>query len=116
MRLWDSRSVSGARALTQAWIAIGSASIVIAAAACHETGTSPPPTPRLHGMFIVSGNDQTGEVGTALTQPVVIKLTDSLGSPLAARVIHFYADVDAPGDSLLTDSLGIASDHWMLPR
>src|SRR5437867_2539413 len=42
-------------------------------------------------LTIVSGNNQTGVAGTALANPLVVKLTDSHGNAVAGQTITFTA-------------------------
>src|SRR6185503_9519495 len=68
--------------------------IQAAVTACAD---DPPTTPRKSGpprppgMVIMSGNDQTGEVGTALPLPLVVRVTDSLGAPVARVMVRFLS-------------------------
>jgi hypothetical protein len=64
-----------------------------------------------------SGNDQTGPAGGALAEPVVVRVTDRSGRPVANQSVAF-----APGSgsgsvtpaSVTTDNQGKASTAWTL--
>ncbi|WKW13204.1 Ig-like domain-containing protein [Pseudogemmatithrix spongiicola] len=51
-----------------------------------------------HALSIVSGNAQTGEGGTTLAQPLVAKVSDALGNPIAGATITWA--VTSGGGSL----------------
>ena len=68
-------------------------------------------------LTIVSGSAQTGATGAALAQPVVAKLTDSFGNPVAATAVAVA--VSAGGGSVTpatgnTDAAGQFSTAWTL--
>ena len=77
------------------------------------TGTNSP-----SNMTIVSGNGQAGLVGTALAQPLVVKVTSSSGTALAGIAVQFTvssgaatvtpatATTDATGQAKATVTLG----------
>jgi len=78
----------------------------------------PPGQPRI---TIVSGNNQTGPVSTALAQPLVVQVLDGAGAPIPAQTVVFAVTQNngllngssAP-KSILTDSLGKAQAVWTL--
>ena len=43
---------------------------------------------RLH-FDVVSGDQQSGDVGTQLAQPLVVKVTDPTGAPVYQQVLNF---------------------------
>src|SRR5438477_693139 len=68
-------------------------------------------------LSVVSGNLQSGVVGTELPQPLVIKATDSKGVVQGGLTVNFR--VTGGGGSMYagtaaTDSKGIAEDYWTL--
>jgi alpha-tubulin suppressor-like RCC1 family protein len=73
--------------------------------------------PRLARVVVVSGALQTGTVGTELPEPVVVRVEDGRGQPMAGQALEF---VVAAGDGLLlqqdarTDAEGLARARWML--
>jgi Regulator of Chromosome Condensation (RCC1) repeat protein len=83
-------------------------------AACSDGPTPPHRAPRRPSLVIVSGDSQTADAGTALPQPVVLKLTDSLGAPAVHHLITSYGAGRVLEDSTFTDAQGIASLHWIL--
>ena len=68
-------------------------------------------------LSVVSGNGQSGVVGTGLPQPLVIKATVSRGVVQGGLTVNFR--VTSGGGSMYagtaaTDSTGIAEDYWTL--
>ena len=68
-------------------------------------------------MELFSGNGQTGSVGTQLTNPFVVKVTDSIGNPVSGVNVTFT--VTAGGGSLTatqaaTDAQGLAASTLIL--
>jgi Glucodextranase, domain B len=70
---------------------------------------------------VVSGNNQTGPVSTALGQPLIVQLLDGLGSPIASQTVIFTVTQNngllngsAGPKSVLTDSNGQAHVAWTL--
>jgi Domain of unknown function (DUF4082)/Invasin, domain 3 len=55
-----------------------------------------------------SGDAQTGTVGTALVQPLVVKVTDSLNNPVAGTTVNFQVSVG--GGTLSTSQVNTAVD------
>lgn len=78
----------------------------------------PPGQPRIS---IVSGNNQTGSVGTALAPPLVVQVLDGAGVPIPAQTVVFAVTQNngllngssAP-KSILTDSSGKGQVTWTL--
>jgi len=68
-------------------------------------------------LTIVSGNAQSGVVGTELLSPLVVTATDSKGKALPGIVVN-YRVTSGGGNvyagSSITDSRGIAADYWTL--
>lgn len=66
---------------------------------------------------VVSGSAQTGTVGDALAQPLVVRVADRFGNPVADAEVIFRPD---PGSgsaspvSVRTDASGLASAQWTL--
>ena len=68
-------------------------------------------------LAIISGNAQTGAAGSALAQPIVAKLTDSFGNPVAAATVTFTVASgggSATPTSGSTDAAGQISTTWTL--
>ena len=57
-------------------------------------------------VSIVSGNSQTGAVGTVLPQPLVVRLTNALGQPVAGVPVVFRVDENSGGLVSGTANLG----------
>ncbi len=82
-----------------------------------------PSGPRL---VVVSGDNQSAVVGTDLPQPIVVRLTDSNGTPLANEIVEFQVTrsdglirstaggVAQIFEQLLTDAQGEARVLWTL--
>lgn len=66
-------------------------------------------------MRVVSGDLQAGIVGTQLGQPLVVRVTDARGRPLAgARVTFLAAGGTTAVGTTHTDADGVAADRWTL--
>lgn len=68
-------------------------------------------------LAIISGDGQTGVVGTQLPQPIVVRVTDTHGNAIANAGVNF--SVTAGGGSVappatLTDATGDAHGTWTL--
>lgn len=66
---------------------------------------------------VVTGNAQAGIVGTALPLPLVVKVTDELGRPVAGQGVGFTVTTgggQAAPASVETDADGRASATWTL--
>ena len=93
--------------------------------------TQPPPPSIGVGVItqslgIVSGNNQTGPIGTPLSQPLVVSLTDSTSHPVPNQTVVFKVtgnngtvNTSAPGSAssalpVTTDANGQAQVVWTL--
>lgn len=68
-------------------------------------------------LEIVSGDGQTAPYGTTLPQPIVVRVTDAFGNPIAGIPVTFKAapgsgSVSAPDPT--TDATGSAGVEWTL--
>ena len=70
---------------------------------------------------IVSGNNQTGAINTALASPLIVELVDAQGGPLANRSVTFkvtrndgFLDSGPRSVTLSSDTLGRAQVTWTL--
>ena len=54
----------------------------------------PPPPPRPTTLNILSGNNQSGEVGNPLAQPFVVGVLDQAGKPLQGTAVTFAVTTD----------------------
>lgn len=86
----------------------------VALSACGDAATAPGREAGKPRIEIVSGNNQTGEVGKALLLPLVVKVLDSFGIPVTGRAVLFSDGRTAFPDSAMTDARGIASMRWTL--
>jgi Bacterial Ig-like domain (group 1) len=68
-------------------------------------------------MQVVSGDGQTGTTGTALANPLSVRVTDANGYPVAGVPVYWKSQIGggtlAPSVTL-TDADGRASAHWTL--
>ena len=70
-----------------------------------------------YGIEEVSGNNQTGTASSALTNPLVVKVTDQDGDPLSGATVAFAVTGgggSASAASVDTDSDGEAETTWTL--
>jgi len=75
-------------------------------------------------IVVVSGNDQLGSIGARLAAPLVVKVVDGAGAPLAARLVTFTVEENngfltgsgqpARTVSVATDAQGRAAADWTL--
>lgn len=85
--------------------------------ACKDSPTENRQTRTLAALDIVAGNDQSGVVGTELANPLVVRVEDTNGQPVAGQLVNFR--VTAGGGSVfaaagLTNASGIVQDRWTL--
>jgi len=84
--------------------------------ACTDGATGPDASAIIR-MSVVSGNNQTGTVGTQLATALVIQAVDGTNTPIPNLLVNF--DVATGGGSAyagssLTNSSGQARDYWIL--
>ncbi|GAC1476973.1 MAG: hypothetical protein NVS1B4_18800 [Gemmatimonadaceae bacterium] len=66
---------------------------------------------------LVSGGGQSGTVGSALKQRVVLRVVDKFGNGTPGARIALLADAGSLSDSaIVTDSSGLARVAWTMPR
>jgi hypothetical protein len=66
-------------------------------------------------LAIVDGDAQTGPVGGQLAEPLVVRVTDTRGRPVAGAQVAFGAEAGAVNPELgNTDADGLASTNWSL--
>jgi hypothetical protein len=68
-------------------------------------------------ISVISGNNQTGDPGTALPLPVSVKVLDRYGNPVMGTMVQFSVKVgsgSAAPASPLTDTKGEATTVWTL--
>lgn len=73
-------------------------------------------TPKASAIAIISGNAQTGVVGSPLTLPLVVKVTDQNGAAMSGVLVNFTASAGATlkSASSTTDANGQATDSLTL--
>ena len=85
-------------------------------AACNEV-TSPRMRSPGVSLVIVSGEGQSGVVGTELAQPVVVKAVDAKGKAEPGMVVNFVVTSGGGrvySGSAITDAQGVAADYWTI--
>jgi adhesin/invasin len=94
---------------------IASCLLLLAATACSGDSTSP--TPVASAITIVSGGAQNATVGTAVGSPIVAKVADQSGNPMAGIIVTFTpsgTSGTASQSQATTDATGSASVNWTL--
>ncbi len=82
------------------------------------TGVVSVPVPQFPArMQITGGEDQTAAAGTALPQPLTVRVLDAAGVPIGGQVVNFR--VVSGGGSVfagaaITDAQGRAAERWTL--
>ncbi len=80
-----------------------------------SAGSSMTPVPAR--MDVVSGNSQTGVVGTQVAGPLVVKVSDMTGAPVVGELVSFRiasGSGSVVAGAAVTDKDGLAQDHWIL--
>jgi len=96
------------------WLTIAAVTV---AASCGGAGTGPSNRPTPAAIVVVAGDKQTGTVGQALPQPLVIKITDQSGAAVAGIAVSWT--ISAGGGSVSaasnqTDGQGQMQATWTL--
>lgn len=97
--------------------AVDSTQVVLAAAGVSLTAQffARPAFPMGAGMDKVSGDNQIAPAGTALPQPLVVRVRTLLGVPLAGVVVHWSSTAGTLGTlTSVTDAQGLAQTGWTL--
>ncbi len=100
-------------------ILVTAAVVLVAASALWFTGCGETTAPRLGPLspLVVSGDGQQGVVGSALSQPLVIKATDSRGRAIKSLLVEFRVTSgggSAAPPSASTNNQGLAQATWTL--
>lgn len=96
---------------------VGMVLLVVAGAACRDDLPTETPTSGEVRFSIVSGDGQRAPAGTELPQPVVVRLEDGRGRPLAGRLVNFVVTKgggDVFAGAAITNEDGLAKDWWTL--
>ena len=103
---------------------VGLALVGLLSLACDGDGPTRPPDPDFDHLTIISGDAQQGRVSEQLTDPFVVRMTDSKGLPIAGatvywRVLEGGGDIPGPppswfGTAATTGEDGIASVFLVL--
>jgi hypothetical protein len=92
--------------------------LVMGLASCGGDLTLPDGSSAGLGLEVLRGNGQSGTVGQALPEPVVVRVATDAGTPMSGRKVAFAdtgggAEGFSP-DTAVTDSKGEALTHWVL--
>lgn len=93
---------------------VGLLAAMVLLASCSSDPTGPPPSYRLE---IVSGSDQIDTVGALLSQPLVVRVSESSGRAGAGQVVVFVlgaASGSVSAESVTTNAQGLAQVRWTL--
>src|SRR3954463_15010868 len=87
------------------------------AAACGGSDLTLPAGTAPANILIFRGNNQEGAPGTMLADSIVVRVTDSAGTPLPGQQVEFSPDaagsaVTSPAAT--TDANGLAGTRWVL--
>jgi hypothetical protein len=69
---------------------------------CNDTPTENEQTQTPASLDIVAGDDQNGVVGTELANPLVVRVEDAHGQPVAGQLVNFR--VTAGGGSVFAEA------------
>lgn len=102
--------------------AIACAALALVASACGREGATTGPSGTTSKDFaanlrLVSGDQQLGAMGSALSQPIVVKVVDAGGQPVTGAAVTF--SVRAGGGSInpaanISDANGLVSSTWTM--
>ena len=102
--------------------AIACTALALAAAACNRDSATTGPSGSTSKDFaanlrLVSGDQQLGAMGSALSQPIVVKVVDAGGQPVTGAAVTF--SVRAGGGSInpaanVSDANGLVSSTWTM--
>ena len=94
---------------------VGALALGVVALGCSGDSSGPAPVP-IPTTVTISGNNQSGMIGTRLAQPVGVTVLDQSGSPMKGVVVSFV--VSAGGGVVAatgtTNALGAATAAWIL--
>lgn len=91
--------------------------VLIACGDDDPTRPTPDPDRLANALEVVSGADQIARVGQQLAQPIVVRVVDLAGEPVAGQAVGFHV---ARGNGAFvagsdtSDENGLASDVWVL--
>jgi hypothetical protein len=92
--------------------------LVVGLASCGGDLTLPGGSAAGLGLEVLRGNGQSGTVGQALPDPVVVRVATDAGTPMSGQRVAFAAPsgsaVEFNPDIAVTDSKGEALTHWVL--
>lgn len=92
--------------------------LIVGLAACGDDLTLPAPTPPSLRLDVLTGNDQTGNVGETLGAPVVVIVRNTALVPIPNRQVVFASTGEGVSAfdpaTAMTDAQGKALTHWRL--
>jgi hypothetical protein len=94
----------------------GAAAAIAEALACSESPVTPGHRVPA-SLDLISGGEQTATVGIELPQPIVIRVADAEGGPVAGQLVNFR--VTSGGGSVfagsaITNDSGVAKERWTI--
>ena len=102
--------------------AIACTALALSAAACNRDSATTGPSGSTSKDFaanlrLVSGDQQLGAMGSALSQPIIVKVVDAGGQPVTGAAVTF--SVRAGGGSInpaanVSDANGLVSSTWTM--
>jgi hypothetical protein len=97
-------------------LALWLASLAIATVSLYCNGDISDPQAHPASIAMVSGDGQTGAVGQSLPEPLVVRIEDAQGRPVAGVGILWKAEGGGSiaESSVLSGSDGLATVHWSL--
>ena len=107
------RSGSGARWASGRVILLFAFAIQLNSCGNESTGPTLIPVPA--SLSVVSGENQSGTVGSELPAPVVVRVLDSAGAPIAGQIVNFRVTSGGGtvfGGAAITNADGKAQERW----
>ena len=84
-------------------------------AGCSKSSTGPSTTPTATTVQVISGSGQTGLIGTALPDPLVVKVLDQFNAPMAGIGTFFNGNIGGTASTPLpTDANGVTQVTFTL--
>lgn len=95
--------------------AAGLAALGALVVACSGDSSGPPPAP-VPTTVTITGNNQSGMIGTALASPITVTVLDQGGDPMKGVAVTFAVTAGGGVVTALdsTDASGVASATWVL--
>lgn len=111
------KSLMVSRGIQARWLA-GLLALPLGLAACGDKlATGHAIEPSVAQMDVVSGNGQSAAAGTELPAPVVVRVLDGSGRPVANQIVNFKVTQGGGsvfGGAAVTNAQGVAQERWTL--